>query len=473
MSRMHSVQAAARCGGRAGHLWLRTSRDSPATVPFAERTSGSLRARSLHFRPSSLPSNVGAARHARPLAAAQIRWNAGSREGVHAALRGAGGPHGRGHASPLGDAASSAQARGPSRVLKVHASSAAMSGPGAEDEATPLLSERLLSFVKAQHLPIGLVAAILLGASFPAAGQVAADAGLTKLSTTGIFLISGLTLRGSEAKTALTDVKSIAFGLMSALVVTPLIGSLVLSLPVSPVEMKYGVATFACMPTSLSSCVTMTAACGGNSALAMLLVVLTNTLGIFSMPYIISNIMGSATGVALDPSPLLESLVRNILVPFGIGAAIRQTVAPAREWVTKNKPMVAYISAALLCLVPWMQVSKAAATQPDISASALFATACAGTLMHAAFLAFNTASAKALNLGGSGPEADKIKRAIILTCSQKTLPVAVTTITQLGAQMGFVAGLAVIPCVFSHFAQILIDSFVVSKWNNDDKTKDS
>lgn len=53
---------------------------------------------------------------------------------------------------------------------------------------------------------------------------------------------------------------------------------------------------------------------------------------------------------------------------------------------------------------------------------------------------------------------------MILCGSQKTLPVSITTVNSLSEQMGLMAGVAVLPCVFTHFAQIIIDSLLVSHW---------
>ena len=57
---------------------------------------------------------------------------------------------------------------------------------------------------------------------------------------------------------------------------------------------------------------------------------------------------------------------------------------------------------------------------------------------------------------------------MVLVTSQKTLPVAVTVLNQLGAGMGGPVGLAVIPCVVSHLTQILMDSLLVSYWKRQD-----
>jgi sodium/bile acid cotransporter 7 len=57
----------------------------------------------------------------------------------------------------------------------------------------------------------------------------------------------------------------------------------------------------------------------------------------------------------------------------------------------------------------------------------------------------------------------------VLVGSQKTLPIAVTVLGQLGGALPDLAvGLAVIPCVVAHLAQILVDSLLVSHWLRQD-----
>ena len=64
-----------------------------------------------------------------------------------------------------------------------------------------------------------------------------------------------------------------------------------------------------------------------------------------------------------------------------------------------------------------------------------------------------------------------IRRACVLVGSQKTLPIAVTVLNGLAPQIGGAVGLAVIPCVVSHLAQIVMDSMLVSHWMKKDAQK--
>jgi hypothetical protein len=52
-------------------------------------------------------------------------------------------------------------------------------------------------------------------------------------------------------------VPSLAYGLVAILLITPLIGFLTLQIPFSPREFRIGLTLFACMPTTLTSGVTM------------------------------------------------------------------------------------------------------------------------------------------------------------------------------------------------------------------------
>ena len=65
---------------------------------------------------------------------------------------------------------------------------------------------------------------------------------------------------------------------------------------------------------------------GGNTALALLLTVSSNLLGIFTMPFILCQLLGaSGSAVTMKPGPLLANLLKTILAPLLAGAAIRSS----------------------------------------------------------------------------------------------------------------------------------------------------
>lgn len=92
----------------------------------------------------------------------------------------------------------------------------------------------------------------------PNAGIKAADAGLQQFTTFGIFVISGLNLKRGETSQALTAWASIIYGLATILLITPLLGFVALRLPLQPPELAFGLTIFCCMPTTLSTAVSLT-----------------------------------------------------------------------------------------------------------------------------------------------------------------------------------------------------------------------
>ena len=71
-----------------------------------------------------------------------------------------------------------------------------MSGAGASSGgALSPVSEKLAAFLGAQFLPLGLLLAVVVGLSYPAAGVAVGQIPITKYAASGIFLIGGLKLR--------------------------------------------------------------------------------------------------------------------------------------------------------------------------------------------------------------------------------------------------------------------------------------
>lgn len=99
-------------------------------------------------------------------------------------------------------------------------------------------------------------------------------------ATTGIFIISGLLLQKGESLAAVRSTAAVAYGLTAILAVTPLLAFAALRLPLAPREMALGLAVFLTMPTTLSANVTLTTAAAGNTAVALLLTIASNTLGV-------------------------------------------------------------------------------------------------------------------------------------------------------------------------------------------------
>ena len=65
-----------------------------------------------------------------------------------------------------------------------------------------------------------------------------------------IFFISGLTLKTADIKNALGAHASLAYGIVAILLATPMFGFALVQIPFEPVQFRYGLALFSCVPTT-------------------------------------------------------------------------------------------------------------------------------------------------------------------------------------------------------------------------------
>ncbi|KAJ1699676.1 hypothetical protein LUZ63_008188 [Rhynchospora breviuscula] len=332
---------------------------------------------------------------------------------------------------------------------------------------------KLVNFVESNFLPLALVGGIIFGMLNPTPGYLAHKYSFSKFSTFGIFFISGLVLRTKELSAAMEAWPAGVFGLSSILLLTPLLSKLIMQIQLVPPEFVTGVAIFSCMPTTLSSGVTLTQLVGGNSALALTMTVVSNLLGIIVVPLSLSRYIGAGAGVSLPTKELFKSLIITLLVPLVLGKILRETSSVVAEFVDKNRKSFSVISALLLSLVPWMQVSRSRSLLLSVKAEAFALAAFIGVVLHVTLLGANAIALRVL-LAASGGGKDSVfakkeyTRAVILVASQKTLPVMVAVVEQLGGALGE-SGLLVLPCVASHINQIIIDSVLVNWWRKKDQ----
>jgi len=333
------------------------------------------------------------------------------------------------------------------------------------------LLSKLLMFLDTQFLSIILMSAILSGFMYPEPGIYVSELefSVSSIATSGIFFLSGSVLQTSEARRAMDAWKAFVTGMVSILLITPLASVAVLCLPnlvpvdLLPMEFLYGMVVFCCVPTTLSSGVLLTAQCEGNTALALALTVSSNLIGVLTIPVILSKMLGAFGGIHVPAYPLLLKMIHTILIPLAIGKMARENLGWFRSAVDSNKKLVSKLSSLLLASVPWIQVSQAQYRLALVNPVSLVLITLVGLAVHALYLVTNFL----ITLPWDSVHDKEIRRAMILVCSQKTLPVATTVIAGMGLALGE-PGLVSIPCVVSHLFQIVIDAVLVGKWIADD-----
>ncbi|CAN1298096.1 Probable sodium/metabolite cotransporter BASS4, chloroplastic [Linum perenne] len=325
----------------------------------------------------------------------------------------------------------------------------------------------LLNFVGDNFLPLALMGGVVLGLANPSLGCLADRYKLSKFSTFAIFVISGMTLRNGDIGAAAEAWPVGVLGLFSILLFTPCFSRAIVNIQLQPQEFVSGLAIFCCMPTTLSSGVALTQLAGGNSALALAMTVISSLLGILMVPFSISKYVASGVGVSVPTKELFRSLVQMLLVPLILGKIFRESFKGLADFVDQNRRLFSRLSAVLLSLVPWIQVSRSRSLLLMVKPAVFLVAVGLGVLLHLVLLAFNAITINSLSALSGGDQSVFSKKenatAYLLVASQKTLPVLVAVVEQLGGAFGE-SGLLVLPCVAAHLVQIIIDSVLVNGW---------
>uniref|UniRef100_A0A7N0VIR6 Probable sodium/metabolite cotransporter BASS4, chloroplastic n=1 Tax=Kalanchoe fedtschenkoi TaxID=63787 RepID=A0A7N0VIR6_KALFE len=304
-----------------------------------------------------------------------------------------------------------------------------------------------------------LVSAVALGLADPTLGCIAHRYSLSKLCTFGIFFISGLKLSGREVREVAGVWKAGIFGLASILVFSPIVSKLIFQVPLAPQEFVTGLAIFCCVPTTLSSGVALTQLVGGNSALALSLTVVSNLLGILTVPFWVSSLLATGVGASVPTGELFWSLVSTLLLPLLLGKVLRSSVQGVASLVDRNRKILSAMSTILLSLTPWMQVSKSRPMLLMVKPIVFIQAVGMGILVHLALIVMNTMAIQIASTSSEVFAQKENARALVLVCSQKALLISIAVIEQLGGALGE-PGLLVLPCVATHINQVIIDSFL-------------
>ena len=317
----------------------------------------------------------------------------------------------------------------------------------------------MLGFLLRQFLPVGLLVVAVVGFFFPRPGLYMAELPTQYVAVSLIFFLSGLMLKTDEVHAALAAWKATSWGCVSILFATPFIGAAIaFQLPMEP-AFQFGLALFCCMPTTLTSGVALTAQARGNVALALLLTVLTNVAGIFTVPFVLAHLLSSLGQVELSASDLFAKLCLSILLPLGVGKYLRRF---AVDWIDAQRSRLTLASNAALISIPWMKFSESSGRLAQIEPASLLIMVVSGLAIHALYLLLNGGACVLLQLEAAA------RKTVVLMASQKTLPVAMTVLAFLpdSAVSPEQKGLLAIPCIVFHLGQIFMDAVIATRWGN-------
>lgn len=165
---------------------------------------------------------------------------------------------------------------------------------------------------------------------------------------------------------------------------------------------------------------------------------------------------------AFNPVELLWKLTLSILLPLTIGRSLRYFDA-VRAFVKAHKGHLKLLSSSLLIMVPWVVISTSAEQLRTIPGGSFFILVVLGVALHGGLLAGNYAVCRYV-LRGRVALAER--KSVVINASQKTINTAMSVIQFLPPSdvLGLDKGLLILPCLLSHFIQILMDAYLASSW---------
>lgn len=338
-------------------------------------------------------------------------------------------------------------------------SSLALCLPKKED----LTWDRLRKLLLTHFLVIGLAVALAVALAWPYPGaevsqiKVGSFHVVQTINICTIFFISGFTLDTQDILTAITAFRSLGYGLLAILIITPALGFGIVELPLGPKEFALGLTIFSAVPTTIASGVTMVDQAQGNVALALALTVGSNLAGVATVPFTVNLIVTHVGSMEFDTLALLVKLLSTILLPLIVGKGLRELISCLRRFGREHELLLRLISTFSLVLMIWQVLSRSRDVLLEQKCRDVGTVLAAGVAMHLIYLAWNFIATKVLRLPS------REKKAVLIMASQKTLPVSLSVIAYLEDDLYDQALLAV-PCILGHLAQIFIDAMIVSRW---------
>ncbi len=269
-----------------------------------------------------------------------------------------------------------------------------------------------------------------------------------------IFIISGLLIEIDQIKAGVKDVKSTVLALALIIVFAPIAAWLISLFPLET-GVTLGLFIVAVMPTTLSSGIVMTQTAGGNMAHALFITILSNFIGIFSIPFTLSillSVLDQQKELVLDRGAIFIKLVFLVLFPLIIGIAAKAKIfRPGNLCKSKLQNLNQWM------IIGIVFVSLSGVKQVILGSSTtfLYILVLAGAF-HLILLGCSFLLILVFKIEKGRYES------IIFMGSQKTLALSVMIQVTYFSEFGT----ALLVCVLHHIIHLLMDGYLSTKMNN-------
>ncbi|MFW1676797.1 bile acid:sodium symporter [Pontibacter sp. JAM-7] len=297
------------------------------------------------------------------------------------------------------------------------------------------------------YLPVGLVLSFIVAWWLPEPGGQLKDLGLIPWMVVTIFLVNGYQTNLKELPKDRQFLYALGAAGIIALFIAPLIGLGVTQLLALPAGLALGILVKAAVPPTLSTCIVMTQLSHGYPLWALIITVVLNLVGVFTLPFMLGLTLDSQGSLEIDPLPLLQSLVLLVLLPFLAGLALRRLLS-----FNPGHAILRYLPSTCIIVTVWMALSSSHEIFQALELKVLWQIAVATWLIHFSLMLLAFIASRLLGLD------PRARIAMLFTVSQKTLPVAISVLAALDLNVPI--GEAILACVLFHFLMLFTDSLL-------------
>jgi sodium/bile acid cotransporter 7 len=214
----------------------------------------------------------------------------------------------------------------------------------------------LLSKIRPDKFTLALIGTVMLASLLPVHGKSAEIFGTaTNIAVAALFFLHGVNLSREAMTAGLGHWRLHLLVLGSTFLLFPALGLLVQGLPESVLSkpLATGILYLCCLPSTVQSSIAFTSIARGNVPAAICSASLSNLLGVFITPFMVSLLIHANGTVTLES---IESIVLQILVPFFVGQLLHSRLG---AWAKRNKPMLGLVDRGSILMVVYGAFSEA------------------------------------------------------------------------------------------------------------------
>jgi sodium/bile acid cotransporter 7 len=205
-----------------------------------------------------------------------------------------------------------------------------------------------LTRFRADPFVVALLATVVVASVVPARGWAAPVAAfVADAAIVFLFFLHGAKLSRQAIVAGATHWRLHLTVLAITFLMFPLLGLALAALPFLDADLATGMLFLSAAPSTVQSSVAFTAIAGGNVAGAVCSAALSNLLGVFLTPLLVSLLIGGDGGAHVSGAAAL-TIVLQLLAPFALGHLMRPWVG---AWIEGRRRLVSIADRGAILLV--------------------------------------------------------------------------------------------------------------------------